>query len=101
MDAHGTIYVSDHGNHSIRRVTPTDGVVMTLCGSRQGESGLADGESVDARFKEPSGLALDMAGNLVVADCGNSCIRRVELLTGRVITGKFKFFFHSNCGLEN
>ena len=86
VDAHGIIYVSDHGNHCIRRVTPADGVVTTVCGSRMGEIGIADGESTTARFKEPSGLALDMYGNLIVADTGNSCVRKVTLFDGRVTT---------------
>jgi len=86
VDAQGTIFVSDHGNHSIRRVTPADGIVTTLCGSREGHSGGTDGDSFVARFKEPSGLALDMAGHLIVADCGNSSIRRVRTMDGCVTT---------------
>jgi serine/threonine-protein kinase len=86
VDGQGTIYVSDHGNHSIRRVTPLDGMVLTLCGSRQGQSGMADGDSMTARFKEPSGLALEREGNLIVADCGNSSIRKVRITDGCVIT---------------
>jgi sugar lactone lactonase YvrE len=86
VDAHGAIFVSDHGNHCIRRVTPGDGTVVTVCGSRQGEGGFADGESTAARFKQPSGLVLDMSGSLIVADSGNSCIRRVSLVDGAVMS---------------
>ena len=86
IDAQGTIYVSDHGNHCIRRVTPADGAVTTISGSRTGEGGLADGATTMARFKEPSGLALDMHGALIVADTGNSCVRRVVPLDGSVMT---------------
>jgi DNA-binding beta-propeller fold protein YncE len=86
VDGLGTIYVSDHGNHSIRRVTPADGMVLTLCGSRQCQSGMADGDSASARFKAPSGLALEREGNLIVADSGNSSIRRVRPSDGCVMT---------------
>jgi DNA-binding beta-propeller fold protein YncE len=86
IDAQGIIYVSDHGNHCIRRVTPADGAVITISGSRTGQRGLADGDTAAARFNEPSGLALDMHGLLVVADTGNSCVRRVMPVDGRVMT---------------
>jgi len=73
----GSIYVSDHINHCIRKVKPDDGTVSTLCGSRQGEEGFADGNGLTARFWFPTGIALDTDGNLIVADYGNHCIRKV------------------------
>jgi sugar lactone lactonase YvrE len=70
----GTLYVADAGdNNRIRRVRP-DGVVETLAGGREG---FADGPAMEAAFHTPSGLALDLAGNLYVADTGNHAIRKV------------------------
>lgn len=86
VDAQGSLFVSDQGNHCIRRVTPADRMVLTVCGGRQGESGMVDGDSSSARFKQPSGLALDMVGNLIVSDLGNSCIRRINPTDGLVVT---------------
>ena len=58
IDRRGAIYVSDHANNCIRRVTPADDnrwEVSTLCGSRQGKEGFADGASAVARFRcDPS-----------------------------------------------
>ena len=76
-DGQGTVYVTDYNNHCIRAVS--DGAVSTLCGSLQGEEGWADGEGAEARFRHPTGMALDMDGNLIVADSGNHCIRKVML----------------------
>ena len=62
-------------NHTIRKVTPA-GVVTTLAGLA-GSSGSADGTGSAARFYHPSGVAVDSAGNVYVADCGNHTIRKV------------------------
>jgi RHS repeat-associated protein len=71
--AHIVLYVSDSGNNVIRRIS-ADGVT-TLAGSGRPE--FADGAGTQASFKNPGGLALDVAGNLYVADTGNSAIRRI------------------------
>jgi len=75
VDSAGNIYVSDHGNHLIRKVTSA-GVVSTLAGS--GTGGYADGNGTAAMFKFPSGLTVDPAGNVYVADTDNQVIRKIS-----------------------
>jgi sugar lactone lactonase YvrE len=70
------IYVADFGSHTLRKVT-SSGVVTTFAGTA-GTSGSVDGTGTAARFNKPSGLALDTAGNLYVADTGNSTVRKVS-----------------------
>ena len=70
----GTIYVSDAGDAQRIRRLSLGGVVSTLAG---GERGFSDGAGAAARFNTPSGIALDPAGNLFVADTGNNAIRRI------------------------
>src|SRR5206468_12494596 len=78
----GAVYVADGGeSNAIRRLSP-DGDVTTLAG---GAEGFADGVGTDARFNTPSGLAVDAAGAVYVADTGNHAIRRVDP-SGRVTT---------------
>lgn len=74
-DSSGNLFVADAGNHTIRRVTPA-GVVSTLAGS-PGSAGTADGTGSAARFNQPMGVAVDSAGNVYVADTGNSLIRKI------------------------
>jgi len=74
IDAHGNLYVGDL-NAAIRKVTPA-GEVSTLAGN--GVGGFKDGAAPDARFHEPSGIAADPAGNIYVADVGNSRIRKIQ-----------------------
>jgi len=74
-DKSRNVYVADTLNHTIRRITPA-GVVSTFAGSA-GSAGASDGKGPDARFNEPRGIAIDVQGNLHVADTGNSAIRRI------------------------
>lgn len=75
VDRRGNAYVPDNGNHVIRKIT-ADGVVTTLAGLA-GARGSTDGLGSAARFDLPSGVAVDAAGNVLVADSGNQTIRRI------------------------
>lgn len=82
-NALGEVFVCDRDNHRIRRISPS-GVVTTLAGS--GVAGFANSSNGSAaRFDHPSGLAIDLAGNLYVADTWNHRIRRIAV-SGEVTT---------------
>jgi streptogramin lyase len=78
VDTNGNLYVADQINGTIRKLTPvgTNWVVTTLAGLA-GNYGSADGTNSAARFAEPSGVAVDSAGNLYVADNDNFTIRKM------------------------
>ncbi len=71
----GELLVADTYNNTIRKVTPT-GVVTTYAGTA-GSGGPDDGPVASAKFYWPSGLALDVSGNLWVADTLNRTVRRI------------------------
>ncbi len=81
VDGSGNLYVSDHGNHAVRKITPA-GVVTTLAGS--GSKGNTDATGTAASFKFPSGIAADSAGNVYLADTDNQVIRKIT--TAGVVT---------------
>ena len=77
------LYVTDTGNHAIRKINLVTGEVITLAGS--GEAGLADKAGTKASFNSPRGIAI-MGKDLFVADYYNQSIRRVDIETGSVTT---------------
>ena len=76
-DSAGNVYVAEPVNHIIRKITP-DGVVSTLAGTA-GVFGFTDATGAAASFQSPTGVAADSAGNVYVADLGNSTIRKITL----------------------
>jgi hypothetical protein len=76
VDTAGNIYVADFDNSTIRKVTPA-GSVSTLAGTA-GASGTSDGSGAAARFNHPSGVTVDGAGNVYVADTSNQTLREIS-----------------------
>jgi len=74
VDGSGNVYVADTGNATIRKITPS-GIVSTLAGSAT--RGNQDGAGSAASFRAPSGIAVDSAGNLYVADTFSATIRKI------------------------
>ncbi|MFG2349744.1 NHL domain-containing protein [Streptomyces phaeochromogenes] len=76
VDSIGTLYVSDHRNHRIRKIT-TDGKISTIAGT--GSEGFRGEKSpaASAQLARPYGLAVDSSDNLYIADSGNNRIRKV------------------------
>ncbi len=72
----GTLFISDTGNHTVRRLD-LSGRVTTFAGSA-GSAGATDGTATTARFNSPLGLAIAVDGSLFVADSGNHAIRRID-----------------------
>ena|GEM_PF-1919213 len=83
VDGSGNVYVADAQHHTIRKVTAA-GVVTTLAGLAV-SPGSVDGTGSGARFRSPTGLAVDGTGSVYVADSGNSSIRKVTA-SGEVTT---------------
>lgn len=74
VDSSGNIYVADTNNNTIRRVSAL-GAVTTIAGA-VGQAGSSDGAGAQARFNQPFAVAVDVNGNLFIADTRNHTIRR-------------------------
>jgi sugar lactone lactonase YvrE len=75
VDSAGNVFVADSAQHVIRKISTT-GVVATFAGAA-GVAGSTDGSGTAARFNKPSGLVVDAADNLYVADKGSHIIRKI------------------------
>ena len=83
MDSAGNLYIADMNRQRIRKVD-CNGIITTVAGN--GTAGYnGDGFlATSAELNDPSGVALDSAGNLYVADAYNNRIRKVD--TNGIIT---------------
>ena len=77
VDDSGILYIADTGNHRIRRVD-TAGIITTIAGTGEAGYGGDGGPAVEALLNSPRGIAVDGAGNLLIADYENGRIRRVD-----------------------
>ena len=80
VDGNGNLFIADYWDHRIRRVNPF-GTISTIAGTgRDGFSG-DGGPAVASQLKQPAGVAVDVKGNLFVADTSNHRIRVLTLTT--------------------
>lgn len=87
VDSQGNVIVADSNNQVIRKITP-QGDVSTIAGTVNETLAIptdGDGIGAAARFNIPSGVAVDGADNIYVADTSNNMIRRISP-AGMVIT---------------
>jgi sugar lactone lactonase YvrE len=86
-----TIYVSDSLANRVRRIR--DGVITTVAGTGQAAYDGDGGPGVDAAVHWPSALALDAAGNLLIAETRSHVVRRlapdgtIDTLAGTGVPG--------------
>ena len=80
----GTLFISDSADHRVRRISPV-GVIDTVAGiGRPGFAG-DDEPAGKTPLNQPYGLALDLQGNLFIADLGNGRVRKLRP-DGRLVT---------------
>ena len=86
VDASGNIYIADSGNHRVRLVTKSTGIITTVAGDGIagyiGDGGLA----TSASLYSPYGVAVDASGNIYIVDTSNHRVRLVTKNTGIIST---------------
>ena len=87
VDSSGNLYIADASNNRIRKVS--GGIISTIAGSgstTNGSFGGDGGPATSANLNFPADIAFDSAGNLLIADENNDCIRLVNAKTGNIQT---------------
>jgi hypothetical protein len=95
VDGAGDLFIADYFNNRIREVLAGTGIIATVAGDGspqcdflQGSNcfGGDGGPATQAALNGPSGVAVDGAGDLFIADRGNNRVREVVAATGVITT---------------
>jgi sugar lactone lactonase YvrE len=86
FDGVGNMFIADSAHNRIRRVDAATHIITTIAGTdKEGYSG-DGGLAINSTLRTPSGVALDGAGNLYIADTGNNVVRMISAATGIIGT---------------
>lgn len=86
VESTGTLLVADTLNHRVRRVDLQTGLVTTVAGTGTAGFNGDNIQAVAANLNMPIGVAIDVSGNVFIADSLNQRVRRVDALTGTITT---------------
>jgi sugar lactone lactonase YvrE len=87
VDSSGNVFIADRTYCKIREVSAQTGIISTVAGGTGNCWHTGDGgPATSAALNNPSGVALDSAGNLFIADTNNCLIRKVTAATGIIST---------------
>ncbi|MGD0788036.1 MAG: Ig-like domain repeat protein [Terracidiphilus sp.] len=86
LDGAGNLYIADSLHNRVRMVTASTGIISTIAGNGNPTYTGDGGPAANATLSAPSGVALDGAGNLYIADTGNNAVREIAASTGIIST---------------
>lgn len=97
VDGSGNLYIADSHNQRIRKVS--GGTISTVAGT--GVAGFSGdgGAATSAQLALPTGIAVDAAGSLYIADTNNHRVREVANGTITTIAGDGEEFFAGDGGV--
>ena len=86
LDTTGDLYFAEILSHLIRKVDYKTGIITTVAGD--GTSGYSgdNGPATNSILHAPFDVCVDFAGDIYIADTGNSRIRKVDKSTGIITT---------------
>ena len=86
FDSTGNLYIDDQYCSRIRKVAAGTGTITTVAGNGTAGYSGDNGAATSAELDIPSGIAVDLAGNLYIADTYNDIVREVNAQTGIITT---------------
>lgn len=79
------LYIADQGNNRVRKINLSTGIISTIAGTGVGGYGGDGGQATAAQLNQPYGVTFNQSGELLIADQGNSRIRKIDL-SGNIST---------------
>ena len=86
VDALQNIYFADVNNHRIRMVTQSTGLITTVAGNGTAGYSGDNGKATLAGLNRPTGVTVDVSGNIYLSDTDNHRVRVVTKSTGLITT---------------
>jgi len=77
IDSNMNIYIADTRNSEIRKIVASSGLVTSFAGTGVAGAGSNGGPATAAQVNLPTGVGVDAAGNVYIADTGNQAVRMV------------------------
>ena len=104
FDSDGNLYISDAGEHVIRKIDHATGMIYTIAGD--GTAGYTgDGIQITnpniVQLYYPVGLAVDKADNLYIADSGNNVVRMINHRTDIITTVVGQYYSYGSYSYTN
>jgi uncharacterized repeat protein (TIGR01451 family) len=81
VDTAGNLYIADAFNNRVRKLTIADGTISTVAGNGSAGNSGDGGPATSASMSNPRGVAVDAAGNLYIANDGNT----IRVVSGGII----------------
>jgi sugar lactone lactonase YvrE len=82
VDASGNVYIADAGNKLVEQLSP-GGQIVVIAGGGGTVPSFTSGAAASAQLSNPTGVAVDAAGDVYIADQGNNLIE--EVTTGQIV----------------
>lgn len=86
FDTSWNLYIADTGNHRVRVISKSTGIITTIAGTGTGGYSGDGISAVSTQLNTPKGVAVDASGNVYIADTGNHRIRLVNKVSGIIST---------------
>ncbi len=86
VDASGNLFIADAENNAVRKVLASSGNIYTIAGTGTAGYSGDGGPATAAYLRNPDCIALDVSGNVYIADELNNAIREIVASSGHIIT---------------